>query len=191
MAKIAILFHSGYGHTRKQAEAVQAGAAAAPGAVVEPIAIDADGVISEADWATLAAADAIIFGSPTYMGGVSWQFKKIADASSKPWFGQVWKDKIAAGFTNSATMNGDKGATIQYMITLAMQHGMIWIGTGMLPSNKKAADRNDVNFIGGSSGALAQSPSDSSPDEGPLPGDLETARLFGTRVAAYAVKTRG
>ena len=191
MAKIAILFHSGYGHTRKQAEAVQAGAAAAPGAVVEPIAIDADGVISEADWATLAAADAIIFGSPTYMGGVSWQCKKIADASSKPWFGQVWKDKIAGGFTNSATMNGDKGATIQYMITLAMQHGMIWIGTGMLPSNKKAADRNDVNFIGGSSGALAQSPSDSSPDEGPLPGDLETARLFGTRVAAYAVKTRG
>jgi len=191
MAKIAILFHSGYGHTRKQAEAVQAGAAAAPGAVVELIAIDAEGNISEADWATLAAADAIIFGSPTYMAGVSWQFKKVADASSKPWFGQVWKDKIGAGFTNSATMNGDKGSTIQYMITLAMQHGMIWIGTGMLPSNKKAADRNDLNFIGGSSGALAQSPSDSSPDEGPLPGDLETARQFGTRVAAYAVKTRG
>ena len=191
MAKIAILFHSGYGHTRKQAEAVLAGASAAPGAAAELIAIDAEGNISEVDWATLAAADAIIFGSPTYMGGVSWQFKKFADASSKPWFGQAWKDKIGAGFTNSATMNGDKFSTIQYMITLSMQQSMVWIGTGMLPSNTKAATRNDLNYIGGFSGALAQSPSDSSPDEGPLPGDLETARQFGTRVAAYAVKTRG
>jgi NAD(P)H dehydrogenase (quinone) len=191
MARIAVVFHSGYGHTRKQAEAVLAGAGAAPGAVAELIAINADGEIGEADWATLAAADAILFGSPTYMGGPSWQFKKFADASSKAWFGQAWKDKIGAGFTNSASMNGDKFSTIQYMITLAMQHGMVWIGTGMMPSSAKAATRGDVNFLGGFSGALAQSPSDGSPEEGPLPGDLETARLFGARVAAYAVKTRG
>jgi multimeric flavodoxin WrbA len=45
------------------------------------IAIDADGNITEADWAALDAADAIIFGSPTYMGMASWQFKKFADAT--------------------------------------------------------------------------------------------------------------
>ena len=191
MAKIAVIFHSGYGHTRKQAEAVLAGASAAEGAHAELIAISAEGEITEADWGTLAAADAIVFGSPTYMGSASWQFKKFADASSKPWFGQAWKDKIGAGFTNSATLNGDKFNTITFFITLAMQHGMVWIGTGVLPSNAKAATRNDPNWLGGSSGALAQSPSDSSPDEGPLPGDLDTARHFGTRVAAYAVKTRG
>ena len=191
MAAIAVIFHSGYGHTRKQAEAVIAGATATAGATAHLIAIDAEGHITDADWETLGAADAIIFGSPTYMGGASWQFKRFADASSKPWFGQVWKDKIAAGFTNSASLNGDKFSTIQYMMTLAMQQSMIWIGTGLMPSNAKAATRNDVNYLGGMSGLLAQSPSDSSPDEGPLPGDLETAKLFAGRVAAYAVKTRG
>ncbi len=191
MAQVSVVFHSGYGHTRKQAEAVLAGVSGEAGAVGSLVAISAEGLISDAEWEALLASDAIIFGSPTYMGGPSWQFKRFADASSKPWFSQLWKDKIAAGFTNSASMNGDKFSTIQYMITLSMQHSMIWIGTGLMPSNAKAATRNDVNYLAGMSGLLAQSPSDSSPDEGPLPGDLETARLFGARVAAYAVKTRG
>lgn len=181
MTKVAIIYHSGYGHTKKQAEAVHAGAAGA-GAEVDLIAIDAEGNVGEANWASLAAADAIVFGSPTYMGSVSWQFKKFADASSKPWFSQVWKDKIAAGFTNSGSMNGDKLSTLHYMFTLAMQHGMIWVGTGMMPANSKAAQRNDVNYLGSFAGAMAQSPSDGSVEEGPLPGDLETAKLFGERV---------
>lgn len=179
MAKVAVVYHSGYGHTAKQAQAV------ANGANASLIAIDAEGNITEADWATLQAADAIIMGSPTYMGSVSWQFKKFADASSKQWFTQQWKNKIAAGFTNSATMNGDKHSTLHYLITLAMQHSMIWVGTGLMPSNSKAAQRNDVNYVGSSAGAMMQSPSDSSPDE-VLPGDVETARLFGQRVAEVA-----
>lgn len=187
MTKVVVLFHSGYGHTKKQAEAVHAGALTVDSSA-QLIAIDAEGNLSEDNWATLAAADAIIFGSPTYMGSVSWQFKKFADASSKPWFGQAWKDKIAAGFTNSASMNGDKLSTLHYLFTLAMQHSMIWVGTGLMPSNKKSAERNDVNFVGSFAGAMAQSPSDSSPEEGPLPGDLETARLFGARVAQTAAR---
>jgi NAD(P)H dehydrogenase (quinone) len=185
MSKVAIIFHSGYGHTKKQAEAVLAGAISAD-ASAELIAIDAEGNISEDQWATLNAADAIVFGSPTYMGSVSWQFKKFADVSSKPWFSQAWKNKIAAGFTNSATMNGDKLSTLHYMFTLSMQHSMIWVGTGLMPSNSKAAQRDDINYVGSFSGAMAQSPSDSSPEEGPAKGDLETARLFGMRVAQTA-----
>ncbi|MGZ3159244.1 MAG: flavodoxin family protein [Burkholderiaceae bacterium] len=187
MSTVAIVYHSGYGHTKKQAEAVHAGVALGK-ATAELIAIDAEGNISEAAWATLSAADAIIFGSPTYMGTVSWQFKKFADASSKPWYSQAWKDKIVAGFTNSATLNGDKLSTLHYMFTLAMQHSMIWVGTGMMPANSKAAQRNDINHLGSFSGAMAQSPSDSSPEEGPLPGDLETAKLFGKRIAETAAK---
>ncbi len=189
MTHVSIIYFSGYGHTAKQAEAVHAGAASVDGVKAQLIAIDKEGNITDGDWATLAASQAIIFGSPTYMGGPAWQFKKFADASSKPWFGQAWKDKVAAGFTNSATINGDKLSTISYMITLAMQHSMVWIGTGLMPANKKANVRNDVNYLGGFSGALAQSPSDSSPDEGPLPGDLETAKQFGARVASYAKRT--
>jgi NAD(P)H dehydrogenase (quinone) len=189
MTKVAIVYHSGYGHTKKQAEAVHAGAAAAD-ASVELIAIDAEGNISDAAWMSLDNADAIVFGSPTYMGMASWQFKKFADASSKPWFSQNWKDKIGAAFTNSATMNGDKLSTLHYMFTLGMQHSMIWVGTGMLPANSKAAQRNDINYVGSSAGAMAQSPSDSSPEEGPLPGDLETAKLFGKRIVETARRFR-
>jgi multimeric flavodoxin WrbA len=181
MSKIAIVYHSGYGHTKRMAESVAEGAAG------ELVAIDAEGNLTEAQWATLAAADAIIFGSPTYMGSVSWQFKKFADASSKPWYSQQWKDKIVGGFTNSASMNGDKLSTLHYLFTLSQQHSMIWVGTGLMPSNSKAAQRNDINYVASFSGAMAQSPSDASPDE-MLPGDLETAKLFGARVAAIAAR---
>lgn len=184
MANIAIVFHSGYGHTKRMAQAV------AEGAGGQLVAVDAEGNLTAAEWETLAAADAIVMGSPTYMGSVSWQFKKFADASSKPWFTQAWKDKVFAGFTNSATMNGDKLSTLHYLFTLAMQHSGIWVGTGMMPSNAKAAQRNDINYVGSFSGAMAQSPSDSSPDE-MLPGDLETARLFGQRVAQVAARIKG
>ncbi|OIQ66281.1 NAD(P)H dehydrogenase (quinone) [mine drainage metagenome] len=184
MAKVAVVFHSGYGHTQRMAKSVAEGAGA------ELVAIDAEGNVSEEGWAKLSAADAIIMGSPTYMGSVSWQFKKFADASSKPWYSQVWKDKIFGGFTNSATMNGDKHSTLHYLFTLAMQHSGIWVGTGMLPNNSKAAQRNDLNFVGSSSGAMAQSPSDSSVAE-MFPGDLETARQFGQRVADIAAKFKG
>lgn len=179
--KIVVLYHSGYGHTQRMAQAV------AQGANAILLAIDADGHLAESDWATLAAADAIIFGSPTYMGNVSWQFKKFADASSKIWFTQGWKDKIAAGFTNSASMVGDKPNTINAIFTLAMQHGMIWVSQGVLPSNTKAAQRDDLNYIGAYSGAMAQSPSDASAAE-MAKGDLETARLFGVRVAEVTAR---
>ena len=181
MTRITVVYHSGYGHTQRMAEAVASGAGASL------VTIDAEGNLPEGGWDQLGSADAIVFGSPTYMGTVSWQFKKFADASSKPWFSQQWKDKVFAGFTNSATMNGDKLSSLHYMFTLAMQHSGIWVGTGMMPSNKKSATRNDVNFVGSFSGAMAQSPSDSSPDE-MLPGDLETAKLFGQRVAEVAAR---
>ena len=116
MTKVAVVFHSGYGHTVKQAEAI------AKGANGTLVAIDAEGQLTDAQWDILQAADAIVFGSPTYMGSVTWQFKKFADTSSKAWFSQSWKNKVFGGFTNSATMNGDKHSTIHYFMTLAMQH---------------------------------------------------------------------
>ena len=183
MSKIVVLYHSGYGHTQRMAQAVSAGADA------ELVAIDADGDLPAGGWDTLNAADAIIMGSPTYMGNVSWQFKKFAEASSKSWFVQGWKDKLFAGFTHSASMNGDKQSTLNYMFTLAMQHSGIWVGVGVLPSNSKAAQRNDVNYLGSFAGAMAQSPADAGASE-MFAGDLETARGFGKRVADTAARFR-
>lgn len=184
MTNIAVIFHSGYGHTQRVAQFV------ADGAQAELIAIDADGNLPEGAWETLEAADAIIFGTPTYMGGASWQFKKFADATSKVWFTMGWKDKVFGGFTNSASFNGDKQVTLQYLQTLASQHGGIWVSLGMPPANKKAATRNDINNLGSSVGAMTQSPSDASVQEIPQ-GDLDTARLYGKRVADIAAKLRG
>jgi len=176
-----IVFHSGYGHTQRVAQFV------AQGANAQSITIDADGNITEADWAALDAADAIIFGSPTYMGMASWQFKKFADASSKPWYTQAWKDKIFGGFTNSANMNGDKLSTLHYFMTLAMQHGGLWAGTGMAYNNHKGSQRTDLNYLASNAGPIAQTPGDASADE-MNPGDLETGRKYGERIAALAGK---
>lgn len=181
MSDIVIVYHSGYGHTKKIAEAVAQSSAG------ELLAIDAEGNLPQSAWDKLAAATTIVFGSPTYMGNVSWQFKKFADASSKPWFSQQWKDKLAAGFTNSATMNGDKHSTLHYLITLAMQHSMLWVGSGLMPSNSKAATRNDINYVGSFSGLMTATPSDASPDE-MVPGDLDTSRQFGRRLAEVTSK---
>ncbi|KPF69561.1 NADPH-dependent FMN reductase [Bosea sp. AAP35] len=189
MTQIAIVFHSGYGHTARVAEHVQKGATAT-GARVDVIAIDAEGNVTDAAWETLKAADGIIFGSPTYMGTVSWQFKKFADASSKPWYTMDWKGKIAAGFTNSATLNGDKGSTIAYLALFSAQHKMLWTGTGMHPSNAKASTRDDLNNLGGYQGLLVASPSDAGVDE-MVAGDLKTAEAFGANVAEVVKSVKG
>jgi NAD(P)H dehydrogenase (quinone) len=176
MSKIVIVYHSGYGHTAKIAQAV------AEGSGGTLLAIDAEGTLPAGGWEQLAAAQAIVFGSPTYMGSVSWQFKKFADASSKPWFTQQWKNKLAAGFTNSASMNGDKLSTLHYFFTLSQQHSMLWVGTGLMPSNSKAATRNDINYVASFAGLMTATPSDASTDE-MVPGDIATAKAFGQRVA--------
>lgn len=97
--RVVVVSHSGFGHTKRVADAV------ADGAQATAFAIDAAGELAEAGWAALDLADAIIFGSPTCMGGPSWQFKRFADATSKPWFQDRWRDKVFGGFTNSASIN--------------------------------------------------------------------------------------
>ncbi|KGC06389.1 flavodoxin family protein [Burkholderia cepacia] len=181
--KTVVVYHSGYGHTQRMAAAVADGAGAAL------VAIDADGNLADDAWHTLADADAILFGSPTYMGGPSWQFKKFADASSKVWFESGWRNKIFGGFTNSASLNGDKLNTLEYFFLLAGQHGGIWVSMDIKPANLKASTRDDLNRMGAYIAPMAQTPADASPDE-MSPGDLETARRYGARVAAIAGQLR-
>lgn len=183
MSQIVVVYHSGYGHTQRVAQQVAEGAGA------QLLAIDADGNLPDGGWDALNAADAIIFGTPTYMGGPSWQFKKFADATSKAWFSRAWQDKVFGGFTNSASFNGDKQVTLVYLQTLASQHGGLWVSLGLAPSNSKAATRNDVNNLGGSVGLLVQSPSDASVTEIPQ-GDLDTAKLYGKRVADITARLK-
>ena len=185
---IAIAYHSGYGHTAKVAESVAEGAKSVAGTTVHLIKVDA---ITDADWAVLDAANAIVFGAPTYMGGPSAQFKTFADATSKRWFTLAWKDKIAAGFTNSGSLSGDKLASLQQLSILAMQHGMIWVGqTESAPvlEGTQVAQIDAVNRIGSYSGLMTQANQKAGPDIAPGVGDLHTATLFGKRIAEVTAR---
>ncbi|KJK55841.1 flavodoxin family protein [Saccharothrix sp. ST-888] len=182
MTTIAIAYHSGYGHTAVLAEAVARGAAAG-GAEVVRIAVD---TITDEQWAQLDAADAIVFGSPTYMGTASGAFHTFAEATSKRWFTLAWKDKLAAGFTNSASKSGDKLHTLQFFTVLAAQHGMQWIGLDLHPGwNSTTASEDDINRLGFFLGAAAQSNNDQGP-EGVHKADIATAEHLGERVAKQA-----
>lgn len=180
MTQVAIVYHSGFGHTQKQAEAVAAGVARVAGAkaLLVPVAE------AEARIAEINAADAIIFGSPTYMGSISAPFKAFMDYSSQVWYGRGWKDKVGAGFTNSASQSGDKFNTLVQLTTFAAQHGMIWVGLDLLPGNNNSKGSvNDLNRLGSFLGAMAQSNADEGPDAGPIQSDLDTAAHLGQRVA--------
>ncbi len=133
MPTLSVIYFSGTGHTTKLAEAVHKGAASVPGVTTQLIAISGDDILkgryqNDAVFAQLDASDAIIFGSPTYMGGPAAQFKAFADATGGRWFAGAWRDKLAAGFTVSSGPSGDKLSTLHYFFTLAMQLGMMWIG---------------------------------------------------------------
>jgi multimeric flavodoxin WrbA len=184
MVKIAVVYHSGYGHTARQAQAVADGASGIAGVRVQLVSVEH----VEQHWRNLDDADAIIFGTPTYMGGVSAPFKAFMDKSSKAWAGQKWKDKIAAGFTNSASQSGDKLNTLIQLAVFAAQHGMHWINLGLMPGNNSSqGSPEDLNRLGSYLGAMAQSNSDAAPEIAPTASDLGTAAHLGRRVAEVAL----
>ncbi|MFG2196090.1 flavodoxin family protein [Streptomyces sp. NPDC048639] len=179
---VSIAYHSGYGHTAVLAEAVRTGAVKAR-AEVHLINVDE---ITDEQWATLDGSDAIVFGSPTYMGTASGAFHVFAEATSKRWATLAWRDKLAAGFTNSASKSGDKLHTLQFFQILAAQLGMHWVNLGLLPGwNSSSGSENDLNRLGVFAGAAAQSNVDEGPDA-VHKADIATAEHLGRRVAETA-----
>jgi NAD(P)H dehydrogenase (quinone) len=186
MARIAIAYHSGYGHTEVLANSIargvrESGAEAVP-LKIDNAAQDFDPLLDE-----ITASDGVIFGAPTYMGDVSGVFKVFADATSRAFFAGAWKDKLAAGFTNSHSFAGDKLHALTSLAILASQHGMNWVNLGIPPPNIPAAERgpDTLNRVGSFLGLAAQS-DNVGPDISPPAGDRETARLLGIRVAQAA-----
>lgn len=183
MTTIAVVYHSGYGHTEKQAKAVLKGIESTSGA--QGILVSVADI--DQHWEKLHNAHAIIMGAPTYMGSISAEFKKFMEASSKFWMEQKWKDKLAAGFTNSASQNGDKLNSLVELSIFAAQHAMIWVSLGLLPGNNSSAGSvNDMNRLGSFLGAMAQSNADQPADIVPPQSDLDTAKHLGKRVAELA-----
>ena len=190
MTQIAIIYHSGFGHTAVLAADVARGVEAA-GATPVLLAIEPGQTNFDDFFAVAAQSDAIIFGSPTYMGNVSAPMKAFMDASAAPYFVKAWKEKIAAAFTVSASPSGDKLNTLTSLAIFAAQHGMLWIGTGQNPGNNDdtSAAVDNENRLGSFIGAMAQAANDSA-DVTPKAGDRATAASLGTRVAEAAARWR-
>lgn len=178
MTKLAVIYHSGYGHTAKVAEAVAEGAKR----LAEVGIYTAEEAIDKLE--ELASYDALIFGAPTYMGSVSAGLKAFMDASSKSWYVQAWKDKVAAGFTVSNSPSGDKLNSLVQLSVFAAQHSMVWVGTGELPGGVTGTE---INRYGSSLGLMARTdnaPAEVTPDEA----DIESSRRFGERVAELTAR---
>lgn len=189
MSTVAIVYHSGYGHTAVLADAVAEGVKRA-GGTANIIKLESAEQDFTAALDAVSAADAVIFGSPTYMGDVSVPLRAFFVASSKVWFTQGWKDKLAAGFTVGASFGGNKDHTLTSMIVLSMQHGMLWTGPGVPNAqiNRNTEAGGELpNRIGSSLGVVTQA-DNAAPDVTPPAGDKEFARLLGERVAKLAGK---
>ena len=186
MAKVSIVYHSGFGHTKLQAEAVHRGVASVKG--IEARLLTSEEAIQQLD--ELDNADAIIFGCPTYMGNMSAKMKEFIEVAAKKWFTLAWKDKIAGAFTNSSSFSGDKLNTLFGLVVNAMQHGMIYVGTGMMPSASHPSHMSRIqgpgpdatNRVGSFVGPMSASFQVQPPDA-PSEGDLATAEAYGKRVA--------
>lgn len=187
MSMIAIVYFSATGNTHQMATAIAEGVQKA-GQTAILLRITGE-QIQEGRWSdadmmeTLNAADAIVFGSPTYMGGVAAQFKAFIDAASEAWFAQQWKDKLAAGFTHSSSLSGDKQGTLIYLAVNAAQHAMIWVNAGDMPSHY-LGKTDGVNRLGSFMGVMGQSPMASDDQEVTIDsGDRLTCVNFGERLA--------
>ncbi|RKS28483.1 multimeric flavodoxin WrbA [Pseudomonas sp. WPR_5_2] len=183
MSNVVVVYHSGYGHTRVMAEAVARGVERHPGSTCLLVAVED----VDEHWDHLHRADAIIFGAPTYMGSASAAFKGFMDATAAFYLAQPWRDKLAAGFTNSGCLCGDKLNTLLQMAVFAAQHSMIWVGLDLLPARSGiGVFDGQLNRLGSSLGAMAQSNVEQSPDEAPPAEDRCTAAHLGERVARLA-----
>jgi NAD(P)H dehydrogenase (quinone) len=186
MTRVAIVYHSGFGHTKLQAQAVERGAASVEGVEAQLLTTEE----ASADIDRLDTADAIIFGSPTYMGTLSADMKKFLEASAPKWYTREWQDKVAGAFTNSSSFSGDKLNTLVSLMITAMQQGMIFVSLGLHPGANEPDAMNRIegpgpaaiNRVGSSIGPMGTS-FQVQPGDAPSAGDLATAEAYGQRVA--------
>ncbi len=181
-AVVSIVYFSSYrGATAELAAAVATGAARVPGVAVSCIST------TEVDWhwARLHASDAIIFGSPTYVGGVAARFKDfIESCAGDVWVHRLWLNKLAGGFTVSSGRSGDKLHCLMDLLVFAMQMGMIWVPVPITGGNYSSqGSEADLNRMAGYLGVMAQANIDEPAGQAPPASDLQTAALYGEHVA--------
>ncbi len=177
--QLAVIYHSAHGHTGHIAAHILAGAKAVAG--IDAYLLKAEELTATPD--RLLDYDGFIFGSPTYLGGVTGTFKTFMDSTGRLWKSHALKGKLAAAFTVSSLPAGDKQSTLLSLFVFAMQHGMVWVGNAILPEQHSGVPYEEAaNRLGSWSGMMAQA-GHSAPANSFAPGDIKTARMFGANVA--------
>jgi NAD(P)H dehydrogenase (quinone) len=199
--KVLIIYYSMYGHIHKMAQAVAEGVNSVPGAeavlrrvpetlpkaVLEKMgALNAQQTMAAIPVGTvdeLAAADAVIFGTPTRFGNMCGQMRQFLDATGQLWATGALVGKVGSVFASSNTQHGGQESTIlSFHITLLHQ-GFIIVG---LPYAFQGQMRMDE--ITGGSPYGASTIAGESGERMPSENELEAARFQGRHVAAIAAK---
>lgn len=119
--KVAIIYHSETGNTQQMAELIREGCLQVEGVEARCMAVgDIDG-----DY--VAAARAVILGSPTYEGSCSWQIKRYLDTEARGLAGKL------GGVFASQNWPGGGGASFAEMTMIAgmLVRGMLIYSGGI------------------------------------------------------------
>src|SRR5450631_525937 len=201
--KILVLFYSTYGHIYRMAEAVAEGAREIPGAEViikrvpETLspdvlkgmgALEAQKAFEHVPVATvddLAAADAVIFGTPTRFGNMTGQMRQFLDATGGLWLKGALVGKVGSVFASSATQHGGQESTILSFHTTLLHQGMVVVG---LPY--EFAGQMGIDEITGGSPYGASTITGGKGERMPSANELAGARFQGAHVAGIAKKLK-
>ena len=182
---VTIVYHSNFkGSTERVAMAVERGASSVEDTDVKLVRVEE----VDANWDRLHASDAIIFGTPTYIGSVAAKFKEfIEKLAGEVWLKRMWTNKIGGGFTCSAGRSGDKLNCLQDLVIFASQLGMIWVPVRITGGNYSTqGSEEDLNRMAGYLGVMAQANIDEPTELAPPASDIKTAEMHGHHIASVA-----
>ena len=199
--KILVVYYSLYGHVHQMAQAVAEGAREVTGAEVilrrvpETLsddilgkmgALEAQKAMADIPVCTieeLAAADAIVFGTPTRFGNMCGQMRQFLDATGGLWAQGALVGKVGSVFTSTGTQHGGQESTLLSFHVTLLHHGMLIAG---LPYSFQG--QSGVDEIKGGSPYGASTIAGSQGERQPSAVELEGARYQGRYVAGIAAK---
>ncbi|MCK5450159.1 MAG: NAD(P)H-dependent oxidoreductase [Candidatus Omnitrophica bacterium] len=117
MKKIAVVYYSKSGNTKKMAEFIVEGAKRNPDVQVDLESVENFPLEKTLDY------DGLIVGSPTYYGSMAYQIKLFFDNSVK--FHRKLSGKVGAAFSSAANIGGGNETTINSILNAMLIHGMI------------------------------------------------------------------
>ncbi len=120
MARALVAYYSKTGNTKKMAEKIAASLETnGVPAVLRPVS-----GVTPSD---LLEYEAVVLGSPTYYGTMSWDLKKLLDESVKH-HGKL-RGRVGGAFTSSGNLAGGNETTVLDILKALMIHGMVVLGS--------------------------------------------------------------